>query len=163
VFVAGLASAGEWQLPPTGSSSVYPFPGKVLTLPRYFGDWASLGFTSQPGHAVFVSVASVDALPFAVPGAGSGAAIAASAITLQTFSLTAVATGVAAPARILVPTGMARAATVTAEESTALRFPTSIALIPTAPLASNALYRASFTATVNGRPVQRTWEFTTAD
>jgi hypothetical protein len=164
VFVAGLPTAGSWQLPPTGSSSVYPFPGKLLTLPRYYGDWASLGFSEQPGQTVFVSVASVDALPFAVPGAGTGVAIAPSSITLQRFTLTAVATGVAAPARILVPSGMQIAAAVTgAENSSALRFPTSIALIPSQPLTAGVLYRASFSATVNGRPVQRTWDFTTAN
>ena len=163
VLVAGLTSAASWQLPPTGSSSVYPFPGKQLTLTRYFGEYASLGFASQPGHAVFVSVASVDALPFAVPGAGSGAAIAPSAITLKGFTLVERDAGTAVAATILVPTGMARDAGVTAVDTSSFRFPTSIALVPLQPLKINTAYRASFSATVNRRVVVRTWEFTTAE
>ena len=163
IMIGALESAGTWQLPPTGSSSVYPFPGKLLTLTRFWGDYTSLGFASQPGHAVFASVASVDALPFAVPGAGSGAAIAASAITLQEFTLVVRDTNTPVSAKILVPNGMARGAGVTAEDTTAFRFPTSIALVPLAPLNTNTAYKATFRATVNGRSVQRTWEFTTAE
>jgi hypothetical protein len=163
VLVAGLTGSQGWQLPPTGSSSVYPFPGKLLTLTQYWGDFAALGFTARPGHIVFASVASVDALPVAVPGAGSGAAIATSAITLNQFSLAVRDSGAAVEARVLVPTGVVRAAGVTAEDSTAFRFPTSMALIPNAALLPNTAYRAQFRATVNGRTVTRTWEFTTAD
>jgi len=163
VLVSGLASAGTWQLPPTGSSSVYPFPGKLLTLTQYWGDFASLGFTTRPGHVVYASVASVDALPFAVPGAGSGLAILPSAITLNEFSLAVRDSGAAVAARVLVPTGVGRGTGVTAQDSTAFRFPTSMALIPEAALLPNTAYRATFRATVNGRTVTRTWEFTSAD
>jgi hypothetical protein len=38
-----------------------------------------------------------------------------------------------------------------------------MALIPNAALLPNTAYRAQFRATVNGRTVTRTWEFTTAD
>jgi len=162
VMIGALESADTWQLPPTGSSSVYPYPGKELTLTRFWGDYAALGFASQPGHAIFASVASVDALPFAVPGAGSGSPISPSAITLEEFTLVVRDTNTPVNARVLVPAGMQSGAAVAAEESSVFLFPTSMALIPVAPLEINTFYRASLRATVNGRPVLRTWEFTTS-
>lgn len=163
VMIGALESADTWQLPPTGSSSVYPYPGKELTLTRFWGDYAALGFASQPGHAIFASVASVDALPFAVPGAGSGSPISPSAITLEEFTLVVRDTNAPVSARVLVPGGMQSGAGVAAEESSVFLFPTSMALIPVAPLEINTFYRATLRATVNGRPVSRTWEFTTSD
>ncbi|MCM5571743.1 hypothetical protein M6I34_14575 [Burkholderiaceae bacterium FT117] len=168
VMIGALKDDGIWQLPPTGSSSVYPYPGKIQTLTRYWGDHEALGFVDQPGHVVFVSVASVDALPYAVPGAGTGAPIATSAITIQQFRLEEVdgaGGSVVGPVAgtILVPAGMQLASGVTAQESDVFRFPTSMALIPNAPLGENKVYRATFQATVNGRPVSRTWEFHTSD
>jgi hypothetical protein len=161
VMLAGLDSVGSWQLPPTGSSSVYPFPGKQLTLPLYYGDWASLGFASQPGHAVHVSVASVDALPVAIPGAGSGAAIATSAITINEFTLKLA--GVTVPARIFTRAGVQAASGVTLESTSQLIFPTSMVLIPSQPLTPVSVYTATFRGTVNGRTVTRTWDFTTSN
>jgi hypothetical protein len=163
VLLAGLESIGTWQLPPTGSSSVYPFPGKQLTLPRYFGDWASLGFTSQPGHAVHVSLASVDALPAAIPGAGTGAAIATSAITVSEFTVKLKSTGAAVATRIFTRPGVNAGAGVTLEATTQLLFPTSIAAIPVQPLETVSVYTATFRGTVNGRSVTRTWDFTTSN
>lgn len=163
VMLAGLETAGSWQLPPTGSSSVYPFPAKQLTLPRYYGDWASLGFTSQPGHSVYVSLASVDALPVAVPGAGSGAPIATSAITINEFTLRLKSTNAPVAARIFTRAGVVAGAGVTLTSTTQLQFPTSIVMVPEAPLGAEAVYTASFRATVNGRNVQRTWDFTTSN
>jgi hypothetical protein len=163
VMLAGLESIGTWQLPPTGSSSVYPFPGKQLTLPRYYGDWAALGFTSQPGHAVHVSVASVDALPAAIPGAGTGAAIATSAITVSEFTLRLKSSGATVPTRIFSRPGMNAGAGVTLEATTQLLFPTSIVAIPVQPLETVSVYTATFRGTVNGRSVTRTWDFTTSN
>ena len=144
---------------PTGSSSVYPFPGKQLTLPRYYGDWASLGFASQPGHAIHVSLASVDALPIAIPGAGSGAAIATSAITINEFSLKVKSSGAAVAGRIFTKAGVVAGSGVTLESTTQLLFPTSIVMIPTDPLVNGAY---SVTVTVLVDNVQRTfnWSFT---
>ena len=162
VMVAALESAGTWQLPPTGSSSVYPFPGKQLTLPRYYGDWASLGFTSQPGHAIHASLASVDALPFAIPGAGSGQPIATSAITVNEFSLRVKSSGTAVAGRIFTRAGVVAGSGVTLVSTDQLLFPTSIVMIPTAPLAGETVYTATIRAVVNGRTVTRTWDFTTS-
>lgn len=162
VMVAALESAGSWQLPPTGSSSVYPFPGKQLTLPRYYGDWASLNFASQPGHAVHVSLASVDALPFAVPGAGSGQAIATSAITINEFTLRVKGSDAVVASRIFTRAGVVAGSGVSLESTTQLQFPTSIVLIPTAPLRGETVYTATIRAVVNGRTVTRTWDFTTS-
>jgi hypothetical protein len=162
VMLAALESAGSWQLPPTGSSSVYPFPGKQLTLPRYYGDWASLGFTAQPGHAVHASLASVDALPIAVPGAGSGQPIATSAITVNEFSLRVKSSGAAVAGRIFTRSGVVAGSGVTLVSTDQLLFPTSIVLIPTAPLAGETVYTATIRAVVNGRTVTRTWDFTTS-
>ncbi len=164
-IVAGLTSLDSWQLPPTGSTSVYPFPGKQLTLPNYYGDPTLVGFPAGTalGHIVFVSVASVDALPASIPGAGTGSVIPASRITVQEFTLRNKASGSVVPAKVLVPAGVVLAAGVTAETSSQFFFPTSMVLVPSSPLASNTVFAASFRATVNGRSVFRNWEFTTAD
>ncbi len=162
-LVAGLSATNLWQLPPTGSSSVYPYPGKTLALTRFIGSFSAVGFASQPGHPVYVSFASVDALPVAITGVGSGAAIAASAITINRFGLTIRDSGVAVPSTILAPAGMAAGSGVTLTSSTAFRYPTSVALVPNQVLAPSTAYRATIDATVNGRRVTRTWEFTTAE
>ena len=163
VLLTGLDSIGTWQLPPTGSSSVYPFPGKQQTLPHYYGNWAGLGFTAQPGHVVHISLASVDALPAAIPGAGTGTAIATSAITISEFSLKLKSTGATVNTRIFTRPGVIAGAGVTLEATTQLLFPTSIAAIPVQPLEPASVYTASFRGTVNGRPVTRTWDFTTSN
>lgn len=162
-LVAGLTATNLWQLPPTGSSSVYPYPGKTLALTRFIGNFSAAGFASQPGHPVYVSFASVDALPVAIAGVGSGSAIAASAITINRFGLTIRDSGVSVPSTILAPAGMAAGSGVTLTPSTAFRYPTSVALVPNQVLAASTAYRATIEATVNGRRVTRTWEFTTAE
>ena len=159
--LTGLAQTATWQLPPTGSSSVYPFPGKQLTLPNYYGDWAALGFTSQPGHAVFASVASNDALPIALAGVGTGAAIPTSEITVLEFSLK-VKNGAAVPARIFTQAGVVAGSGVTLNTASGLLFPTSIMMVPESPLTGATVYTATFRATVRGRSVTRTWDFTSA-
>jgi hypothetical protein len=165
VVVAGVSAAADWQLPPTGSTSVYPFPGKIQTLTGYSGDPALLGLASdaQLGHIVFVSVASVDALPINVPGAGTGQAIAPAQVTLERFTLRVKATQALQAAKVLIYPGVGRASGVQAEASSALRFPTSLVLVPEVPLPANTVLSASFQAMVNGRRVYRDWDFTTGD
>lgn len=172
VMLAALDTLGSWQLPSTGSSSVYPFPGKQLTLPRYYGDWASLDpanpFTSQPGHAVYVSLASVDALPVAIPGAGSGVAISPSAIRINELTLRVkapqgAAANPAVAARIYARSGVQSDSGVTLRATDQLLFPTSVVLVPEQPLLTTTVYTASLRATVNGRIVTRTWDFTTSN
>jgi hypothetical protein len=162
-LVAGLATGAAWQLPQAGTSAVYPFPGKTNLVTQYWGDFAPLGVASRPGHPIFVSVASADALPAAIAGVGTGQPIATSAITLTGFELRIRDTNVLVPATILVPAGVVRGAGVTAVDSAVFRYPTSMALVPSTGLARNTAYKATFSATVNGIPVTRTWEFTTAD
>jgi hypothetical protein len=106
-------------------------------------------------------VASVDALPVAIPGAGSGAAIATSAITINEFTLKLA--GVTVPARIFTRAGVQAASGVTLESTSQLIFPTSMVLIPSQPLTPVSVYTATFRGTVNGRTVTRTWDFTTSN
>lgn len=162
-MVVGLETAATWQLPPTGSSAVYPFPGKQLTLPRYFGNWAGLGFASQPGHAVHVSLASVDALPFAVPGAGTGQAIAPSAITINEFTLRLKSSNALVASTVFTQAGVVAGSGVTLTSTNQLLFPTSVVLVPNAPLTGETVYTATVRAVVNGRTVTRTWDFTTSN
>jgi hypothetical protein len=163
VALLGLSTLATWQLPPTASSSVYPFPGKQLTLSNYYGDSSALGFAagSTPGHAVFVSLASNDAPPVAIPGVGSGAAIPASEITVQEFNVKLKSSGAVVAARLFSQAGVVGSG-VTLTPTSQLLFPTSIMLVPEAPLPGASVYTATFRATVRGRPVTRTWDFTTA-
>lgn len=165
VVLAGISNNNLWQLPPADSTSVYPFPGKQLTLPNYYGDWAALNFATQPGHAVLASVASSEALPVPVSGAGTGAsvgvAIPTSQITVQEFSMR-ISGGAAVPVRIFTQAGVIAGSGVTLNTTTQLLFPTSIMAVPEQPLQGATVYSVTFRATVRGRPVSRTWEFTTA-
>ncbi|MEI7443458.1 MAG: hypothetical protein WCK28_01080 [Burkholderiales bacterium] len=169
VAIAALDQLSTWQLPPTGSSSVYPFPGKQLTLWNYYGDYAALdsSYTSVPGHSVLASLASNDALPVAIPGIGSP--IATSQITINEFTLRPCASvsgtctpGNAVAARVYTQAGVVAGSGVTLRATNQLRFPTSILLVPDAPLTTASRYTATIRATVKGRTVTRTWEFTTA-
>jgi hypothetical protein len=159
IVLAGLRDNATWQLPPTGSSSVYPFPGKQLTLPNYFGDWAALGFASQPGHVVLASVASNEALPVAV---GTGTAVPASEITVLEFTLRVKDASTTVPVRVFTQAGAVAGPGVTLSSTSALLFPTSIMLVPEQPLTGATVYTATFRATVRGRSVTRTWDFTSA-
>lgn len=159
IVLAGIRDNATWQLPPTGSSSVYPFPGKQLTLPNYYGDFAALGFTSQPGHAVLASVASNEALPVAV---GTGTAVPTSQITVLEFTLRVKNASTTVPVRVFTQAGVVAGTGVTLSSTSALLFPTSIMLVPEQPLTGATVYSATFRATVRGRSVTRTWEFTTA-
>ncbi len=162
LVLAGIRDDATWQLQPTGSSSVYPFPGKQLTLPNYFGDFAALGFTTQPGHAILASVASNEALPVAVTGVGTGAAVPTSQITINEFTLRVRGSTTTIPVRVFSQAGVVAGAGVTLNSTTQLLFPTSIMMVPEAPLTGATVYSATFRATVRGRTVTRTWEFTTA-
>jgi predicted small lipoprotein YifL len=162
LVLAGIRGDATWQLPPTGSSSVYPFPGKQLTLPNYFGDFAALGFTTQPGHAILASVASNEALPVAVTGVGTGAAVPTSQITINEFTLRVRGSTTTVPVRVFSQAGVVAGSGVTLNSTTQLLFPTSIMMVPEAPLQGATVYSATFRATVRGRTVTRTWEFTTA-
>lgn len=163
-LVAGLLTGGApWQLPGAGSTSVYPFPGKTLVVTQYWGDFSATGLTARPGHPIFVSVASADALPAAIAGVGTGQPIATSEITVNQFELRLVDGNVLVPARLVVPAGVVRGPGVTATDTSAFRYPTSMALVPLTGLARNAAYSATFSGTVNGVAVSRTWQFTTAD
>jgi hypothetical protein len=162
VVLAGIRDNATWQLPPTGSSSVYPFPGKQLTLPNYYGDFAALGFTSQPGHAILASVASNEALPVAVTGVGTGAAVPTSQITINEFTLRVRGSTTTVPVRVFSQAGVVAGSGVTLNTTTQLLFPTSIMIVPEAPLQGATVYSVTFRATVRGRTVTRTWEFTTA-
>jgi hypothetical protein len=162
VVLAGIRDNATWMLAPTGSSSVYPFPGKQLTLPNYFGDFAALGFTAQPGHAILASVASNEALPVAVTGVGTGAAVPTSQITVNEFTLRVKSSNALVPVRVFTQAGVVAGSGVTLNSTTQLLFPTSIMMVPEAPLTGATVYTATFRATVRGRTVTRTWDFTTA-
>ena len=161
-----IADPGTWQLPRTTSAAVYPYPGKPDTLLTYFG--ALPGDVTFPapagslGHPVFVSVASVEALPVDVPGAGTGTRIAPSAITLSSFTI-APNGGSPLPATAVVATGVNVGAGATGYTRTtnSFRYPTSMALVPSAPLAANTTYRVTMTGTVNGRAVSVNSSFST--
>jgi hypothetical protein len=166
LVLAGILDNNQWQLPPADSTSVYPFPGKQLTLPQYYGDFSALGFTTRPGHAILASVASSDALPVAVTGAGTGQPVPTSQITVQEFSMRVVssptaAAGAAVPVQVFSQAGVVGSG-VTLTPTTQLLFPTSIMAVPVQPLQGATVYSVTFRATVRGRPVTRTWEFTTA-
>lgn len=171
VGVFAIDSFATWQLPPTASSSVYPFPGKQLTLWNYYGDFTALDptLTSRPGHTVLVSFASNDALPIAVPGVGTGAPIPTSQITINEFTVRpcAAVTGDCTPgnavtARIYTQAGVVAGSGVTLRTTNQLQFPTSVMLVPEAAFTTATRYTATIRATVRGRTVTRTWEFTTA-
>lgn len=159
IVLAGIRDNATWQLPPTGSSSVYPFPGKQLTLPNYYGDFAALGFTTRPGHALLASVASNEALPISV---GTGTVVPASQITVLEFTLRVRGGSTNVPVRVFTQPGVVAGTGVTLSNTSTLLFPTSIMLVPEQPLAGATVYTATFRATVRGRSVTRTWEFTTA-
>ena len=161
VYLLGLKSSAGWQLPPTGATSVYPYPDKMDTITGYIGDWNELGagFAAQPGQPVFVSVASNEAPPITIAGVGS--VTVASDIVIETFNLRVKGTNAEVAAKILVPPNMRAAAGVTVQSSPVFRFPTSMALVPLAPLQPGTAYIATFQATVEGRRVSRSWEFGT--
>lgn len=171
VAIAALSQLSTWQLPPTGASSVYPFPGKQLTLWNYYGDFRALdsSYTSMPGHAILASLATNDALPVAIPGVGTGAPIPASQITINEFTVRTCAsvTGTCTPgnvvaSRIFTQAGVVAGSGVALRTTNQLQFPTSIVLVPDAPLTTASRYTVTLRATVRGRTVTRTWEFTTA-
>jgi hypothetical protein len=158
----GLADIATWQLPATGSVAVYPHPNKTETLKSSYGVINEPGLAGALGHPVFASVASIDALPVNTAG---GTAIAPAQIVLQTFSLTAAASasGIAGPvaARVLAPRGTDITAVANAQYTDSFAFPTSFAVVPTAPLRDETDYTAVLNATVRGRPVTATWTFRT--
>lgn len=166
LVLAGITNNNQWQLPPADSTSVYPFPGKQLTLPQYYGDFSALGFTTRPGHAILASVASSDALPVAVTGAGTGQPIPTSQITVQEFSMRVVSSPTATAGSTVTVQVFSQAGVVGSgvalTPTTQLLFPTSIMAVPVQPLQGATVYSVTFRATVRGRPVTRTWEFTTA-
>ncbi len=166
LVLAGITNNNLWQLPPADSTSVYPFPGKQLTLPQYYGDFSALGFTTQPGHAILASVASSDALPVVVTGAGTGQPIPTSQITVQEFSMRVVSSPTAVAGSTVTVQVFSQAGVVgsgvTLTPTDRLLFPTSIMAVPVQPLQGATVYSVTFRATVRGRPVTRTWEFTTA-
>ncbi len=166
VVLAGIKGNNLWQLPPADSTSVYPFPGKQLTLPQYYGDFSALGFTTRPGHAILASVASSDALPVVATGAGTGQPIPTSQITVQEFSMRVVSSPTAVAGSTVTVQVFSQAGVVgsgvTLTPTDRLLFPTSIMAVPVQPLQGATVYSVTFRATVRGRPVTRTWEFTTA-
>jgi hypothetical protein len=163
VLTLGLEQLSTWQLPATGEVAVYPFATQEGVLTKLVGPIEETGLTGALGHPVFVSVASADALP--VDGAiEDGTAIPANQIVLQEFALrtgAADAQGTPVAARVLTAQGVNATAVTNAAASTKLTFPTSLALVPTAPLTASTTYTATFRATVRGRPVTQTWTFQT--
>ena len=153
-MVLGIDRDDRWQLPPTTAASVYPYNAKENTLRRLYGAVPAgvTGLSGEAGHPIYVSVASNDALPVAV---GSTAAVLPSQIVLRSFSLSrgTQAGGTVVDSVVLVPVNVDRSAVTNAQSVSFFRFPTSMMLIPTAPLQANTDYFISLRATVKGRAV----------
>jgi hypothetical protein len=153
-ILLGISSDAIWQLPPTTSAAVYPYPAKEDTLRGYYGPLPAgvTGLASTAGHPIFVSVASNDALPVAV---GGTAAVLPSQITITSFTLTVGQTpgGAAVDSVVLLPTGVVSTGVTGAQATSAFRFPTSMALVPTATLAPSTWYTVTLRGTVKGRTV----------
>ncbi|APA90431.2 CAP domain-containing protein (plasmid) [Paraburkholderia sprentiae WSM5005] len=140
----GFYAAGGQQMA-TSANAVSPYPNETnvaLTMhaesPNPAPDLAS------PGRPVMFRV---------------NAANAGDVLTVTSFTLTA--NGSAVPARIIVPSAAMTGSTgATADVNNAL-FVGVVVLLPLAPLAANTTYTATFSGQRDGKPVSRTWNFTT--
>lgn len=140
----GLYAGGGQQMA-TDASAVTPYPNEtnvaramVAETPNPAPDLAS------PGRPVLFRVT---------------ASSAGDVLTVSSFTLTA--NGATVPARIIVPSAAMTGSTgATADVNNAL-FVGVVALLPLAPLAANTTYTATFSGQRDGKPVSRTWVFTT--
>jgi uncharacterized protein YkwD len=139
---------GGGQQMPTDANAVSPVPNETNVLramaagesPNPAPDLAS------PGRPVM----------FRVNAASEG-----DVLTVSSFTLAANGTSVAA--RIIVPSAAMTGSTgATADVNNALSAGV-VFLLPLAPLAANTTYTATFSGQRDGKPVSRTWTFTTGN
>lgn len=84
----------------------------------------------------------------------------ASDIVLNTFTLDSLGSPVSA--RVLAQSGvLSSGATLTTDAN--ISRPGILVLLPTAPLSANTLYTVTFSASVKGVAVTKTWSFTTGN
>jgi hypothetical protein len=147
----GVGSTTLGQLPAAGSLVFYPDAGQV-NIPPTFYNQAEVPVPApdlpSSGHPVVVSLYTL-----ATPSLNG------SDIVIHTFSITP-SGGAALGVRVLVNTGVTSdGPTLTVDN--VIPGAGFVVLLPTAPLVANTLYNLSFTATIKGQVVSKTWSFTT--
>ena len=153
VLTLGVPSASLGQLPPAGSVAVYPHPLQIGVQPTFF----NIGEVPNPapdlaqaGRPVLVSLYTL-ANPTLDPAD----------VRVDAFTLTS-ADGRVVPSRVIVRKGVATSGPTVVED---LAIPGAgyLVLLPTEALGKQVVYTVRVAATVKGRAVSFTWQFTTGD
>lgn len=140
----GFNASGGQQMA-TDASAVTPYPNE--------GNVARAMVAETPNPAPDLSAPGRPVL-FTVNAASAG-----DVLTVTSFTLTA--NGAAVPARIIVPSAAMSGSTGATADVNGKLFAGQAALLPLAALAANTTYTATFSGQRDGKPVSRTWTFTT--
>ena len=148
----GVASNTLGQLPANGPV-VYPYDGQTSVLPKFYNQAeipVSAADLPYAGHPVVASLYTMTAKT-----------LNASAITVNTFSITPDGGSPLTGVRVLVSSGVQTSGPTLTVDSNIPR-PGFVVLLPEAPLDPSTLYHVSFNATVAGYPTYAmNWSFTT--
>jgi hypothetical protein len=151
----GVASTTLGQLPVSGPV-VYPYNGLTNVLPTYYIQAEAPSPTTLVGAGPFGHPAVVSLYTWASPVLSSGN------IVIHDFSIST-GGGATLPAQVLANSGVT-STPITGPALTAdnvIPRPGFVVLVPTSPLTPGTTYDISFSATVNGQSVNKTWSFTT--
>jgi len=150
----GVASNTLGQLPAT-APVVYPYNGQTGVLPKFYNhaeDPVPANDLPFAGHPVVVSLYTL-----------ASPTLSGSDIVINTFSITP-NPGTALAVRVLAKTGVTSMPITGPALTVDNVIPGAgfVVLLPTTgPLDPNQLYDVSFSATVKGQAVSKTWSFTT--
>jgi hypothetical protein len=151
VIELGVKSTTLGQLPDAGPV-FYPYAGQTGVLPTFYNQ-AEVPVPApdlpKTGHPVAVSLYSL-----------ANPSLIASDIMVQTFSITPHSGGTPLSVRVLAKTGVV---TPTSTPDDVIPGAGFVVLLPTTPLTANTTYDLSFSATVKGVSVTKTWAFTTGN
>jgi len=146
----GVKSTTLGQLPAAGNQMFYPYAGQTGVQPTYYNQAevpSPTTLTGSPaGHPVVISLYTL-ARPV----------LSGSDVKISTFSITPNG-GSKLPAEILVYSGVTGG---TAD----INMPSAgfAVLVPHSPLSPNTTYDVSFSATVKGQVVSKSWSFSTGN
>jgi hypothetical protein len=153
VIELGVGSATLGQLPVAGSLVVYPDANQTNVLPTFYNQAevpVPVPDLPSAGHTVVVSLYTL-----ATP------TLSGNDILIHTFSITP-NVGVAPGVRLLANTGVTSDGPILTVDDL-IPGAGFVVLVPTAPLAANMAYNVSFSATVKGHAVSKTWSFITGN
>lgn len=146
----GISSSESGQLPASGNWVSYPSDGQTNVAPKFYNQAESpvpapdLQFA---GHPIVISMYNQ-----------SNPSLNVTDIILDTFTLTSGGTPVST--RVLAQSGVTTIGTALTADAN-ISGPGILVLLPTSPLNANTVYTVTFSATVKGVAVRKSWSFKT--